>query len=117
GRRAERGGSAGARPETPDGEVAGVVYAVDPVDCRDEPLGQERDVEPKMCRSRVDVFFVPGQKVAQERAQALLAKRLGHVSVAGTEAAAPAAVGEHDYASSGLREGQVAGQPDPCDLD
>jgi len=80
----------------------------EPVGCASNAAREHLDIEAQPAGAIVFALFSRGQQIDQQRRQATLAKGLRDVSVAGTVAAAAAAVRKQNHAARALRHCQVA---------
>ncbi len=97
------GGGAGTGAEAAEAEGAEDGVAADPLDGVEQAVGEQVDVEAEMGGALVEHLFRFGEQVKEERGEAGLLQFLGDELVAGTVAAAAAAVGEEHGGRRGRR--------------
>ena len=82
--------------------IADAALLDQPIGCADQPVGQQADVEAKLTRAQVDLFFLAGEQIEEQGAHAPFAKHIGDEVVTRAEAAAAAAMRKQHDAQDGV---------------
>src|SRR5215475_11374815 len=78
-----------------------------PIDGTDQPICQQRDVEPELGGSRVSQLFFLRQQIEQQCRKSILLQYVGDTTIPGTVPAATAAVCEHHQPGRIGRKSQI----------